>query len=495
MNENYNIRRVNRVNIIVIITATVMIVLQEVLKHGLANEIDAVIQGSAVISLCLITYFLPLNKYLKGLILTLVPSIIAIFILITEPFSLSNHYIIMTASAMAALYFNKKILIYYSLILNIFMTVAYVLKPENFLGRGQEVNVFVKSLIIYNGAMTMLYFLTKWGRQLLNDSNMKNEQGNKLLSDLKNALENIEEGTNILDSNINAFTENISNITESSKTITQSMQQMSQAIQEEASSIYLINDSMHDTMNIVHEYNDTFRIISDNSILMIKEVNAGYERIRELHNQMEIVNQAIDVAFRTVSDLKNNMEKINSIIEEISDISRQTNLLALNASIEAVHAGEQGKGFAVVADEVRKLAEQSARLTRDISGITGEIFRISDEAFVKVKDGDAATIEGKKLVDYISSQFEEIRTTTGKTSEAIEEGISKNRQITAELEQVQQQIENMASISEENSASTQEVLATMESETNRIMELSSSVDEIKKLSSRLKTLISQSAEL
>lgn len=269
-----------------------------------------------------------------------------------------------------------------------------------------------------------------------------------------------------------------------------SVQEMAKAIQEEASSIYHINDSMQVTLNNVHKSNEAFKAISENSALMMEQVKAGYERINELNRQMNIISQAIGAGTNTVSDLKANMEKINALLEGISEISRQTNLLALNAAIESARAGEQGKGFAVVAGEIRKLAEQSAQLIQNINKITSEIFEKSNEAFDKVKQGDTATTEGKKLVEDISRHFEEIKVTSDKTNQAIEEGYLKNNKITAELEQVQRQIENVASISEENSAATQEVLATIESENNRILELGNSVQEIHKLSGRLKSLLS-----
>jgi len=98
-------------------------------------------------------------------------------------------------------------------------------------------------------------------------------------------------------------------------------------------------------------------------------------------------------------------------------------------------------------------------------------------------------MEGKKLVDSISSHFGEIKDTADKTNRAIEVGYQKNSLITSELEKVQQQLENIASISEENSAATQEVLATMENENNRILELNASIEEIQKLSNKLKSLL------
>lgn len=488
MNE-YNIKRVHRTNMIIILVAAIIVLARDIFTSGFQSDTQSVFRWAVIIILVIVNYFLPINDYVKGMIFILVPTVIVMLLFLNKALTVDKHYVIIAASAMAALYFNKNLLLCYDIIINIFMVVIYLLKPENLLGSRHEISLFLTTLVIYNVAITILYFLAKWGRQILDEVKEEKEQADRLLESLNSTLKNIEEGTNILDSNINTFTDNVNNIGEGSRTITMSMDEMAKAIQQEASSIYQISNSMQVTLSNVHDSNETFKTISENSNAMIERVNIGYERINELNNQMNIIVQAIGAGVGTISNLKTNIEKINALLEGISQISEQTNLLALNAAIESARAGEHGKGFAVVAGEVRKLAEQSAQLTRNINEITSEIFEMSDDAFEKVQQGDAATLEGKKLVDNISKHFEEIKATSNRTNQAIEEGYQKNNQITAELEQVQRQIENVASISEENSASTQEVLATIESENNRIMELSNSIQEIQKLSGRLKALL------
>lgn len=112
-------------------------------------------------------------------------------------------------------------------------------------------------------------------------------------------------------------------------------------------------------------------------------ITAG--RIKKMSEEMKrnatsSKEDAMEIYGRTKMDLQNAIEQskavnqINELSEAILEITSQTNLLALNAAIEAARAGEAGKGFAVVADEIRKLAEGSKNTVSRIQEVTKVIF-------------------------------------------------------------------------------------------------------------------------
>ena len=164
-------------------------------------------------------------------------------------------------------------------------------------------------------------------------------------------------------------------------------------------------------------------------------------------------------------------EGIGQIMNVISDIADQTNLLALNAAIEAARAGDAGRGFAVVADEVRKLAEKTMTATREV----GEAIRGIQEGARKNMDN----------VDRAVSTVEEATKLANQSGEALQ-------QIVALVDTATDQVRSIATASEQQSATSEEINRSIE-EINRIS--SETADAMRQSAQAVGELASQTQNL
>lgn len=485
----YKVKKAHKANLVFITIVTLMLTVQALLVGGVTHFIDTGIKCLAVLVLVLILYFLPIQKYIKGQLISLIPGLAAIAIFFITGFEVDLHYIIFASLAMTALYLKKTLILIYGIVMNVSIIGLYILNPKGFLVGEAELIDFIAVEILFNTCIVIFYLLTHWGRGLLNETSDREEKASELLNRLESTFNALEEGARQLDNDISVFNDSITATRKLSSSVTTAMQGMTKVIQEEAESVASINNIMSGSIESVNQAHQISENVVKDSQSMIEKVADGWEKILEAGKQMNTVNAAMEKAKDTVDLLQAKMEDIVNALEEIQQVASQTDMLALNAAIESARAGEHGKGFAVVADEVRKLAEQSKEMVNDISTVIKDLSQRSEETVNVVNEGSIATNMGRNLINDVADYFEQVKQAFEHSNSEIENGMEMVASVSQNYSQSQRQVESIASISEENAASIEEILATMEDENQRIIKISESVEGITKLSKKIKELL------
>jgi methyl-accepting chemotaxis protein len=171
------------------------------------------------------------------------------------------------------------------------------------------------------------------------------------------------------------------------------------------------------------------------------------------------IKQAVGEASERISDLTRLSGQIGDISQAISEIADQTNLLALNAAIEAARAGEHGRGFAVVAEEVRRLAERSATFAREIGGLIDNIQHRTAGAATAMAAGRTEVESGARLAADAGQALERILATVESAARDAQAIAGATQGLQASLGQVISSFDAVAAVTEENTASTEQMAA------------------------------------
>ena len=273
------------------------------------------------------------------------------------------------------------------------------------------------------------------------------------------------------------------NVSDKTGVINTSMQDIARAMDEVAGGVQGQAEDTESSNENMISFSENITTVTEKTSHMgqtadkaIEAVEQGRVIVQELSGKSDTTVSLTRVLVDDIDAVQKNSEEIKSFVDVINSIAGQTNLLSLNASIEAARAGEAGRGFAVVADEIRKLADQSKESGNKLHEIVQKIGETADKTTASAREAESMVNEQARALQETVNVFEMIQDCVGELVEGIRLITQRLEESMLEKDKVESSLQNIASVSEEVAASTQEVTATLGEQVSVVQTLKEEVE-------------------
>ncbi len=232
--------------------------------------------------------------------------------------------------------------------------------------------------------------------------------------------------------------------------ISTSAEQVSSGAEQVSSSSQALAQGATEQASSIEEISATMAEISENAKQTSAAAEKAGEYVNEAGSHLGVSIGFVDELNVAMKNISASSKEIGTIIATIEDIAFQTNILALNAAVEAARAGSAGKGFAVVADEVGNLASKSdkaAKATKDL-----------------IESSITAVTEGSNIVNKVTEALDQTSQSAGHVTnqmsivvDAVENQMSALSQVTDGIDQISSVVQTNSATSEQCAAASEEL--------------------------------------
>lgn len=250
--------------------------------------------------------------------------------------------------------------------------------------------------------------------------------------------------------------------TSASTQISSNTEEMSVGAQEQSAQTNEVSSAVEEMASTIIQTSQSAVSASEASRTSGDLAKAGQIIVKSTIVGMGKIQEAVVKASKIIQDLGESSTQIGEIIQVINDIADQTNLLALNAAIEAARAGEQGRGFAVVADEVRKLAERTTKATKEIEMKIGGIQKDSSIAIESIFEGNKEVAKGMELVKESGTSMDSIAASSISVEDIISQVATASEEQSATVEQISKSIDMINNVAQESALAIQQISGASE---------------------------------
>ena len=443
--------------------------------------------------ICSLITFLIIKRKMVGYIMYLISisTMIFSFMIIqasTGSTSFANILIIYYSIAVVSLYHDYRPILLTG-ILGLILTnySFFAFKSTMFSGISQKTLISLNLyLILFTAILISQSRIGERMRREIDDKQMEalkaKDKIESVLNEVRNSVEILTSFSSKLKDNVNAAGQISADIAAAYTEILKGVDSQTASVNEISESIIEVDKSVDLLLKESGQMKNASKEIAN-----IADV--GKTEIEGLSSDMNRVQDIIANTVKLMDDLNSKNDEIGSILRAINSIAEQTNLLALNASIEAARAGEHGRGFAVVANEVLKLAESSRKSTEEIASILKDVELKTKNVAEQVTLGERAVDMSIKARERVEDIFKKILINSKDVLEhsyMVDEGLEK---IKGSSSRVAQEIQSIASFTEENTAAMEEVMASIDSQDDRMGDIVNSFAQLEEITGQLNKLV------
>jgi methyl-accepting chemotaxis protein len=473
---------------IVILIFCVILEISAYLSGGMEYAIKAGVAISVTAILVVAIYLIKFNPYVKGFAMAMVPGLASLALSIVNGGVPRMFNIYILGIALIAIFFNKRLVAWYVGSFSTLLIATYIVNPSYVLGVNNGLDEFFPRIAAYLCVGLVIYTITKWGNESLNEAVRESRLAKDTKSNLDDLMYKIQDTANEVSNSITVCNAKMDVAENYSVNISNSMKEVAMTTEHSAEKLSVISSIATDSSGKMRETFTSMKSIEQQFEVTKSDILEGEANINKIASQMEKIGEAINIGYDTVNGLNSSMDEITTALNGITSIAEQTNLLALNAAIEAARAGEHGRGFSVVADEVRKLAEESNKQATFIQTITEKLAVDSTVAKEEVGIGKEAVGVGYNIMAGLLSTFMSIQTSFDQAYNQIAFQIGTVEDTDQQFQNIQEQLESLSSASEQNSAVTHQVMEQIILQEETSKELNLMLDVIEEKSVYLKDI-------
>lgn len=298
---------------------------------------------------------------------------------------------------------------------------------------------------------------------------------NMMVSSLRTMVQEVAETSGHLAAASEQLTASTGENSRAVEYVTELVEESTRGVETQAYASSEVATTMDEMSAAIQKIASASQSIVSAAVLTEQDVNTGSARVQHVGEQMQIIRESVHQSGALIAQLNTLSAKVAETSTAITAIAKQTNLLSLNAGIEAARAGEHGRGFAVVAGEVRKLSEATRSSAGEIHETISEMVGLIASAYDVMRFKVAADVEqGMNLTEDASRTFAQIETSTRHVGEQIHEVSAITEQMSASSAEVAASVQEMAIIAKAALDSFQSVTAATEEQLASMEEITSS---------------------